>query len=404
MSNQNNKKVCVIGLGYIGLPTAALLANNNYEVLGVDTNKVAVDAINKGEIHIIEPNLDIYVKEAVSKGLLKAYSSTQPADIYIICVPTPFHSNDGIPNPNIDYIKEATLSIAPIVKSGDMIILESTSPVGTTNYIQSILREDNGVDNIYIGYCPERVLPGKILKELINNDRVIGGVDKSSTKAISNFYKSFVEGEILETNAKTAEMCKLTENSFRDVNIALANELSMICESDDINVWELIELANHHPRVNILQPGTGVGGHCIAVDPWFLVSAHPSKTRLIKSARLVNDSKPNWVSEQIFNLSKSSTIDNPKIACLGLSYKPDTDDLRESPAIEVVKDLINKNLDVVTVEPNIRGDSKFSLVSLEEALIDANIIAVLVGHKEFVNNDKLNKDNRVVDFCGVLKR
>ena len=405
MTIQKFKKVSVLGLGYIGLPTAALLASEGYEVQGTDLNQSVVDTINRGQIHIVEPDLDAYVSSAVSKGLLKAFSSVQPADIYIICVPTPFHPGGEIPTPNIEYVKEATRSISPHIKPGDIIILESTSPVGTTELIKDILLQRNiDLDRVHIAYCPERVLPGSIMAELVQNDRVIGGINESSTIAVAEFYRSFVKGEILQSQAKTAEMCKLTENSFRDVNIAFANELSKICAVNGVDVWELIKLANHHPRVNILQPGTGVGGHCIAVDPWFIVSADPLNSTIIKQARQVNDAKPQWVIERILQRAKETGLSNPKIACLGLAFKPDIDDLRESPAIFVASALIELNIDVVCVEPNIEDHPHFSIVSLDAALKYADVVVVLVGHKEFKveENLKLLRSSKALDFCGVL--
>ena len=405
MSDKRGKKVSVLGLGYIGLPTAALLASEGYKVLGMDVNQSVVDTINRGEIHIVEPDLEVYVSSAVSNGLLKAYRSVQPADIYIICVPTPFHSDDGIPTPNIEYVKTATESIAPYIKTGDIVILESTSPVGTTDLIKDMLFEQGvSLDGVHIAYCPERVLPGSIMTELVQNDRVIGGINESSTTAVADFYRSFVKGEILKSQAKTAEMCKLTENSFRDVNIAFANELSIICAGNGVDVWELIKLANHHPRVNILQPGTGVGGHCIAVDPWFIVSADPLNSTIIKRARQVNDSKPKWVVERIRQRAKETGITNPKIACLGLAFKPDIDDLRESPAILVASALMELNIDVVCVEPNIEDHPYLSIVSLDAALKYADVIAVLVGHQEFkveANLQLLRRAN-ALDFCGII--
>ena len=404
MSIKRDKKVSIIGLGYIGLPTAALLASEGYEVLGMDVRQDVVDTINQGEIHIVEPDLAAYVRSAVSSGMLKAYTSVMPADVYMICVPTPFHLGEGIPKPNIDSVRDAAKSIAPHLKAGDMLILESTSPVGTTDLVKTVMLEQGArVDQVHIAYCPERVLPGKIMIELVQNDRVIGGINSASTMAVADFYRSFVKGEILLTEAKIAEMCKLSENSFRDVNIAFANELSMICADNGVDVWELIKLANHHPRVNILQPGTGVGGHCIAVDPWFIVSADPSNSKIIKQARQVNDSKPNWVVERIIQRLRETGKDNPTVACLGLAFKPDIDDLRESPAVRVTKALMELNINVICVEPNIQTHTEFSLVSLDTALKQADVIAVLVGHEEFrlqINLQLLSSAN-TIDFCGL---
>jgi UDP-N-acetyl-D-mannosaminuronic acid dehydrogenase len=383
-----NKTICVIGLGYIGLPTAALLASKGYLINGVDINQNTVDVINNGDIHIVEPDLDQYVAEAVKNRHLKAFIKPQVSDIYIICVPTPFYSDKEIPSPNIEFIVNATKSITPLIKPGDMIILESTSPVGTTEKIAEIFSE-GGIDtqSISIAYCPERVLPGKIMIELISNDRIVGGLNKLSTQKVADFYKTFVDGDVLECSAKTAEMCKLAENSFRDINIAFANELSIVCDTHDIDAWELIRLANHHPRVEILQPGTGVGGHCIAVDPWFLVSGDLENARLTKLARQVNDFKPNWVVQKIMSQVNSlieNGIASPKVVCLGLAFKPDIDDLRESPAVQVVQDLIDLNVNVLSVEPNIQNHDNFKLCSLKDAL-DADLMVILVKHNEFYN-------------------
>jgi UDP-N-acetyl-D-mannosaminuronic acid dehydrogenase len=399
------KNVSVIGLGYIGLPTAALLASKGYMVKGMDICEHVVDTINKSEIHIVEPDLDTYVRTAVASGNLKVYLEVQESDIYIICVPTPFYTDTEVPEPNIDYVREAAESISPHVKGGDIVILESTSPVGTTEMIRDVLQK-NGVNTseIFIAYCPERVLPGKIMTELVDNARVIGGINRKSTEVVSAFYRTFVKGELLETDAKSAEMCKLTENSFRDVNIAFANELSVLCDNNGVDVWELIKLANHHPRVNILQPGTGVGGHCIAVDPWFIVSSDRRNAKIIKQAREINDSKPNWVVEKILQKVNDSEKTNPTIACLGLAFKPDIDDLRESPACIVASSLIALDLRVICVEPNIKRHPDFLITSLDGALEQADIIAILVGHKEFrleINKQRL-KANIAMDFCGVL--
>lgn len=398
-----DKQISVIGLGYIGLPTAALLASSGYKVNGMDVNHDVVSIINEGKIHIVEPDLDKYVKSAVSSNMLQAFIEVQPADIYIICVPTPFNDTSEIPSPNIDYVKDAALNISVHVKKGDIIILESTSPVGTTEMIETTLKEI-GIDTneIFIAYCPERVLPGKIMKELVENARVIGGLNDKSTEAVSDFYKSFVKGEILMTKAGTAEMCKLTENSFRDVNIAFANELSILCHNNGVNVWDLIDLANHHPRVNILQPGTGVGGHCIAVDPWFIVSQDPLNSRLIKTARVVNEHKPEWVVEQIIEEAEKRNTKN--IACLGLAFKPDIDDLRESPAISVVDSLLKQGYEIKCVEPNIDDHKEYDLVSLDEAIKGCDVIALLVKHKEFNSIESRTQiiNKKILNFCSKL--
>jgi UDP-N-acetyl-D-mannosaminuronic acid dehydrogenase len=405
---QKNKKVCVIGLGYIGLPTAALLASNGYEVVGMDVSAHAIETINQGKIHIVEPDLNAFVRSGVEAGRLRAFDYVKPADIYMICVPTPFHEGGDIPQPNIDYVLAATANVAPLVKADDLVILESTSPVGTTEQMQSLLKAA-GVDvsAIHIAYCPERVLPGKIMTELLENDRVVGGLTPEATKAVAEFYRSFVHGEVLETDAKTAEMCKLTENSFRDVNIAFANELSLLCAKEGINVWNLIQLANRHPRVNILQPGTGVGGHCIAVDPWFIIARDQENARLIRTAREVNNHKTDWVIEKIKLAAADANARNgkkPKIACLGLAFKPDIDDLRESPALEVAKALTAKGYDVVAVEPNIALHNDFTLLKVDNAISDCDVIAVLVKHREFLDSDVRERlvQAHALDFCGAL--
>lgn len=404
----HNQKVCVIGLGYIGLPTAALLASSGYYVSGVDINKQAVETINKGEIHIVEPDLDAFVRSAVSAGRLQAYDTPQPADIFMISVPTPIKLESDNPEPSLECVFAAAKSIAPFITSGNLIILESTSPVGSTEQMAAVLKTA-GVDvsKIHIAYCPERVLPGKIMSELVENDRVVGGLTAEATKAVSAFYKTFVKGEVLVTNAKTAEMCKLTENSFRDVNIAFANELSMLCDKEGIDTQELIGLASRHPRVNILQPGVGVGGHCIAVDPWFIVSRDPENAQLIKNSRIVNLRKTEWVLEKITHEAERKAkelVRKPKLACLGLAFKPDIDDLRESPAVAITQKLIQKGYGVVAIEPNIEKHVSIPLLTLDDALKEADLFIVLVGHREF-NNDNVKrmlKEVKAIDFCGLL--
>ena len=405
---EQQKRVCVIGLGYIGLPTAALLASNGYEVVGMDVSAHAVETINQGKIHIVEPDLDAYVRSGVAAGRLRAFSEVQSADVYMICVPTPFHDGGHIPQPNIDYVLAAMASIAPLVKTADLVILESTSPVGTTEQMQKVLKAAGvAVAEVHIAYCPERVLPGKIMTELVENDRVVGGTTPAATCAVANFYRSFVHGEVLETDAKTAEMCKLTENSFRDVSIAFANELSLLCAKEGIDVWKLIQLSNRHPRVNILQPGTGVGGHCIAVDPWFIVARDEANARLIRTAREVNKQKTVWVIEQIKLAAADANAlsgKKPRIACLGLAFKPDIDDLRESPALEVAEALAVQGYDLVAVEPNISFHDDFSLLNVENALEDCDVIAVLVKHREFLRADLRERlvQAGALDFCGAL--
>lgn len=404
-----SKLISVIGLGYIGLPTAALLASHGYTVVGTDISQHAVETINHGKIHIVEPDLDAYVRSAVMAGRLKASTLPQAGDVYMICVPTPFHEGGAIPQPNIDYVLAATRSIATFVKPGDLVILESTSPVGTTEQMQVVLREAGvNVEEVHIAYCPERVLPGKIMTELVENDRVVGGMNPVSTEKVADFYRTFVSGVVLETDAKTAEMCKLSENSFRDVNIAFANELSLICDKAGINVWNLIQLANRHPRVNILEPGAGVGGHCIAVDPWFIVARDVENAKLIRTAREVNNHKTDWVIDKIKIAAADATTKSgskPTIACLGLAFKPDIDDLRESPALHVALALKSQGYDVIAVEPNIDSHDCFHVVGLEQALESAEVIAVLVKHRQFVEHriwQQLSA-KAALDFCGALR-
>jgi UDP-N-acetyl-D-mannosaminuronic acid dehydrogenase len=394
------KKICVIGLGYIGLPTAALLANRGYSVHGVDVVASTVDIINQGKIHIVEPDLDTFVRAAVNSGNLKASLTPDIADVFIIAVPTPFHEGYV---PNVDYVVSATKAIAPFVKEGDIVILESTSPVGTTDLVGDTLKEQ-GVDTskLFIAHCPERVLPGHIMRELVENDRIVGGLTEEATEKTVEFYKTFVSGAVLSTDARTAEMAKLTENSFRDTNIAFANELSILCDKFGIDVWELIKLTNRHPRVNVLQPGAGVGGHCIAVDPWFIVHAGGDDAKIIRTAREVNTYKTEWSIEKIKNAALKFENENgrkAKVACMGLAFKPDIDDLRESPAVYITKSLISQGLDVLAVEPNLKSHKSFEIIDFETAINDADIIVYLVAHKEFKGIRIFGKD--VIDFCGV---
>lgn len=402
--------ICVMGLGYIGLPTASLLATKGFTVTGVDVSQKVVDTINQGEIHIVEPDLDILVKSAVNSGNLSASLEPVEADVFIIAVPTPFM--DGGPDhisgkkPDLSYIESATKKISSYVKPGNLVILESTSPVGTTDeVVAEILKSDGHAvgDDVYVAHCPERVLPGRILIELVENDRVVGGIDDESTRVTAEFYERFVRGSVLPTTAKTAEMVKLTENSSRDVQIAFANELSMICETELINTWEVIELANRHPRVNILQPGPGVGGHCIAVDPWFIVDRSPEYSRLIKMARDVNDDKPNWVIDRVKKCADK--FKNPKIACLGLAFKANVDDLRESPAVEIVRRLQSMNIGKLLIcEPNLKESEQFELSSLNDAIGDADIVLVLVDHKQFKSMKASELSEKVVvDTRGIIQ-
>ena len=413
--------VSVIGLGYIGLPTAAILASRKIQVIGVDVNQTAVDGINRGEVHFKEPELDIVVHAVVSEGYLRATNEPEPADAFLIAVPTPFKENH---QPDLSYVEAASRSIAPVLKKGDLVILESTSPVGTTEQMAQWLasaRPDltfpqthQEHSDIRISYCPERVLPGHVLHELIHNDRIIGGMTPRCSASAVQLYKLFVEGECITTNARTAEMCKLTENSFRDVNIAFANELSIICDKLNINAWELIRLANHHPRVNILKPGPGVGGHCIAVDPWFIVSSAPTEAKLIATARLVNDSKPTWVIAKVKSAIAAFLRANPgmsvhdvTIACFGLTFKADIDDLRESPALEITRTIaLDHSGLVVVVEPNINVlpvalAGLVELKSMEDALVETDIVLLLVDHKLFKDMpDHFYEKYTVIDFRG----
>lgn len=415
--------ISVIGLGYIGLPTAAMFASKNVNVIGIDINPEIVSTINRGEIHIVEPELDQIVHKTVNSGYLRASLTIEPADVFLIAVPTPFKANY---QPDLTYINEACKSIALVLKAGDLVILESTSPVGTTEKIStwlSKLRPDltfpcqssDEIADINIAYCPERVLPGSVVKELISNDRVIGGITQECSNRCVELYKIFVQGECIITNARTAEMAKLTENASRDVNIAFANELSMICDDLNINVWELISLANHHPRVNILQPGPGVGGHCIAVDPWFIISKSPDEAKLIRAAREVNNSKPIWVLNKI----KKSIIDfiftnhekslsDVKIAFFGLTFKPNIDDLRESPALNIVTEFLEETLiNAMVVEPFIDSlpavlQNKVMLTSIDYALANCDILILLVDHDQFKKIPYSKVENKVViDTKGV---
>ncbi|MCC5792248.1 MAG: UDP-N-acetyl-D-mannosamine dehydrogenase [Legionellaceae bacterium] len=395
--------VSVIGLGYIGLPTAALIASRKHAVIGVDINTETVNTVNSGEIHIVEPDLDILVHATVSEGYLRATLEPEEADVFLIAVPTPL---DEEKQPDLSYIESAAKAIAPVLKKNDLVILESTSPVGTTEKMAEWLALERGdlsfphqmgeASDIRIAYCPERVLPGHVLRELVHNDRVIGGMTVRCSEVAQKFYSIFVEGDCITTTSRTAEMCKLTENSFRDVNIAFANELSMLCDEQNINVWELIRLANRHPRVNILQPGPGVGGHCIAVDPWFIISQHPEKSRLMRVAREVNDLKPEWVIEKLKNTITSYLSEHPQkqqkditIACFGLTFKPDIDDLRESPALKIVEKISTFHRGpLLVVEPNIDKlpaniDRVVQLCAIDQALSEATIVLMLVDHNQF---------------------
>lgn len=401
-----NTQVVTIGLGYIGLPTSALIAQNKIGVHGVDISQHVVDTINAGKIHIVEPDLDKAVAEAVQAGYLKAATTPIEANTYLVVVPTPFKGNH---EPDISYVKAATTAILPLLKEGDLYIIESTSPVGTTEKMMDYIFTERPelVGKIYLAYCPERVLPGNVMYELVHNDRVIGGVDAASTDKAIAFYSQFVQGTLHKTNARTAEMCKLTENSSRDVQIAFANELSLICDKAGINVWELIELANKHPRVNILQPGCGVGGHCIAVDPYFIVSEFPMESRIIAQAREINNYKSFWCAEKV----KSARLEfelkegrQPAIAVMGLAFKPNIDDLRESPAIYIAERILQDSgdADMFIVEPNVHDHKIFKLTDYKVAVEKADIIVFLVAHNEF-KNLTLPEGKVVLDFCGIIK-
>ena len=408
------KKICVVGLGYLGLPTAAILASFGVEVIGVDVSPKAVESINQGKIHIEEPDLSAVVHSAVMNGKLKAFYHPQPAEAFIIAVPTPVCEGH---KPDLSYIESAAKSIASVLRPGNLVILESTSPVGTTDRVSKWLAElrpdlsfphQRGNDSdIRIAYCPERVLPGHILREIIENDRIIGGMSVRCSDRAKELYEMFVKGQCIVTQARTAEMAKLSENAFRDVNIAFANELSLICDQLDINVWELIKLANRHPRVNILQPGPGVGGHCIAVDPWFIVNSAPDFACLIKTARCVNDYKPAHVFAKIYE--KLVVLQDPVVACFGLSFKADIDDLRESPAMEIVEQLARRwTGKLLVVEPYIKQlppslcFSHVQMVNVEKALQEATVIVLLVNHRPFFNIDRKRLEGKtVIDTRGI---
>lgn len=416
--------ISVIGLGYIGLPTAAMFASRKKKVIGVDVNQRAVDTINRGEIHIVEPDLDMIVHAAVSEGYLKAVLTPEPADAFLIAVPTPFlpvQTEGDIPQPDLKYIEAAANAIAPVLKKGDLVILESTSPVGATEQMAewlAVARSDltfpqTAGDNadVNVAHCPERVLPGHVVRELVENDRVIGGMTAKCSARAVELYKTFVQGECVITNARTAEMAKLTENSCRDVQIAFANELSIICDKLDIDVWELISLANRHPRINILQPGPGVGGHCIAVDPWFIVSKTPDEAKLIHTARKVNDAKPEWVINKVkiaiadfLQANPDKTAKDVTVACYGLAFKPDIDDLRESPALNITKKIAGMHAGkVIAVEPNIKElpvmNTSLELVGFEKAKQIADVHLLLVDHKQFKSS--AFKSNYLIDTKGI---
>ena len=399
------KKVVFLGLGYIGLPTAAVAAGPGSEVVGVEVNPTVVETINQGKIHIVEPELDQIVKEVVRTGNLRAVSKPEQADAFFVVVPTPFKQNHRA---DITYVESATRSVIPYLREGNLFVIESTSPVFTTERMAEVIYKERPElkDKIYIAYCPERVLPGNTLYELVHNDRVIGGVNPESTAKAIEFYSAFVQGKLHPTNARTAEMCKLTENSSRDSQIAFANELSMICDKAGINVWELIELANKHPRVNILQPGCGVGGHCIAVDPWFIVSDYPEQAQIIKRARETNDYKADWCANKVMEACQQFVEKNdrePVVACMGLAFKPNIDDLRESPAKYIASRIVSESrAEVLIVEPNVASHASFHLTDYREAYQKADIVVWLVRHTPFVELPR-EESKLELDFCGVRK-
>ncbi|MBR4996566.1 MAG: UDP-N-acetyl-D-mannosamine dehydrogenase [Bacteroidaceae bacterium] len=400
-------KACFMGLGYIGLPTAIIAAKHGVEVAGVDVNSDVVEVTNSGKLHIIEEGLEDLLQEAIASGNFKAYTQPQESDAYFIVVPTPFK---GEHEPDISFVEAATRMVLPLLKEGDLYVIESTSPIGTTEKMAELIYGERPElkGKIYIAYCPERVLPGNIIHELVNNDRVIGGIDEASTVKAKEFYQYFVKGQLHSTNCRTAEMCKLTENASRDVQIAFANELSLICDKAGINVWELIELANKHPRVNILQPGCGVGGHCIAVDPYFISSAYPGEARIIYQAREINNHKAQWCAEKVRRMMLEFELKNhrsPRVAMMGLAFKPNIDDLRESPAKFITSRVLQScnNGNVMVVEPNITEHNVFKLTDYKVAYEKADIVVYLVNHREFAELN-YRTDVQVLDFCGVFKK
>lgn len=400
-------KACFMGLGYIGLPTAIIAAKHGVNVLGVDINSGVVEMTNQGKLHIIEPGMEEYLQEVVNARLLKASTTPEISDAYFMVVPTPFKGNH---EPDISYVEAATRSVLPYLKEGDLYVIESTSPVGTTEKMQSLIFSERPElkDKIYIAYCPERVLPGNVIYELVHNDRVIGGINPESTDKAIEFYSQFVQGTLHKTNCKTAEMCKLTENSSRDVQIAFANELSLICDKAGINVWELIELANKHPRVNILQPGAGVGGHCIAVDPYFITADFPYESQLISKAREINNYKSFWCAEKVHNAILRFELEHhrkPIVAMMGLAFKPNIDDLRESPAKCITTKVMQacNNADILVVEPNVKEHKVFKLTDYKEAYEKADIVVFLTAHDPFKELPYM-EDKVVLDFCGIYRK
>ena len=400
-------KACFMGLGYIGLPTAIIAAKSGIDIVGVDINSKVVEQTNAGHLHIVEPGLEDLLQEVIKSGNFKAMSQPVECDAYFIVVPTPFK---GEHQPDISYVENATRMVLPLLKKGDLYVIESTSPVGTTEQMAELIFQERPElkGHLHIAYCPERVLPGNVIYELVHNDRVIGGIDEDSTTHAIEFYSHFVTGMLHRTNARTAELCKLTENSSRDVQIAFANELSMICERAGINVWDLINLANKHPRVNILQPGCGVGGHCIAVDPYFITAAYPNEARIIAQAREINNYKAQWCAEKVKNAMLEFELKNrrkPVVAMMGLAFKPNIDDLRESPAKRITTEVMQSknNADFLVVEPNIKEHNVFKLTPYDEAYEKADIVVFLTAHDEFKRLEK-REDKVILDFCGIFKK
>jgi len=397
------RKICVLGLGYIGLPTAAVLATHGFSVVGVDVNTSVVDTVNNGDIHIEEPGLQTLVQAAYKSENLRAQSSPEAADVFIIAVPTPLRDKKA----DLTAVESAAESIVPVLKKENLVILESTVPPKTVEELVALILEQSGLEagqDFHLAHCPERVLPGNILKELVENDRVIGGVTPESAQKAKELYTSFVSGRIYLTDATTAELVKLSENTFRDVNIALANELANVCENLEVDVWEVIELANHHPRVNFLKPGPGVGGHCISVDPWFIVETTPTVARLIRLSREINDGQPTRVSEKIQEMTLG--INDPKVVVLGVSYKGNVDDIRESPALPLIQKLEEAGYRLEVVDPHVRS-FPWELVSLEEAFSEADLAVVLTEHKEFQSLfpeelGKLMRTKQILDTRGFL--
>lgn len=400
-------KACFMGLGYIGLPTAIIAAKHGVDVVGVDINPRVVEVTNQGKLHIIEPGMEEMLQEVIAAGKFKAYTTPQESDAYFMVVPTPFK---GDHEPDVSYVEAATRAVLPLLKEGDLYVIESTSPIGTTEMMSNIIFTERPElkDKIYISYCPERVLPGNVIYELVHNDRVIGGLTPESTDKAIEFYSQFVKGELHKTNSRTAEMCKLTENSSRDVQIAFANELSLICDKAGINVWELINLANKHPRVNILQPGCGVGGHCIAVDPYFITADYPAESKIIATARNINNYKSFWCAEKVKSTMLEFELKNgrkPIVAMMGLAFKPNIDDLRESPSKTIVGKVMQmcNNADILIVEPNVEEHKQFKLTPYQEAFDNADIVVMLTAHDQF-KTLPYDESKIILDFCGIYKK